>query len=352
MHRPTEPTLDGERWFKTALATLWLQRVEREGGDADAWTAAVRANIPFSLVGRDAPRKLQSPQDWRSSDGLWLDGEQVVLQALATLEGIPDRWQRLLHDDEASLAALLDDPVHLGADWNPAQALGLDWATLATSEPEAVDRAIDAALDALWVVVVPGDGPGPLTEALTEQAGEYGLLVRLTEEGPAQQAEQLRARVADVLGPGAPERPVVLVGEGDGAHVLVRALVGSPGFRDRVLATFLVAARLRGREGEGPWSRAELADWWASHWQHGHLDTERLGRMPVFVLRCGQPDDPAVSEHLEAQWPGALPPDEDLERYGVRLVDLGLLRSDRQDAPELVARALRCTAAMWIVPHR
>ena len=348
LHRPREPELDAERWFKTALATRLLERVEADGGTADDWAAAVQRWVPWHPAARLLGRKLMKPATFLPVDGLWLEGEAELVADLGTAPTPDARWRRLFETDELVRAALLADPVQLGPGYDLQGTVGISWAQIAAGE--GLTEAITSRSPQLWVVVEGMSAPrAPICAALVEQLGDGALHIVLTEEAPEAQAVALRDAVAERRTDG---QQVVLVGVAEGAHLVVRAMVGSPGFRDHVAAVVSIAGRFSSGPREeavpgDPWSSLTLRDWWLAHWRHAHLDTEQRGRTPVMSLALVDLATVQRAETVDEQHPED-PPDVDALHCGVLPLSLGALPDVRDLPVEEVATSLRIVVLGWL----
>src|SRR5690554_2298026 len=115
---PRAPDLDGERWFKVALATLLRGEAEARGGTAEAWEAQVVRFVPYHPAGRLPERKVTNPVAARLP-GAMQPGERALLEQLARRHTVQERWRWMYDEDPVSLDARLDDPVELGPAYDP-----------------------------------------------------------------------------------------------------------------------------------------------------------------------------------------------------------------------------------------
>lgn len=341
--RPRPPDLDAERWFKVMLATLLRGRVEAEGGDADAWEAAVARWVPYHPAGRLPELKVTEPASCRERlPGPALEGELGLLQALAREPDLRARWARLYDDDPLALEALLADPLDLGPVYDPSRWLGpgATWDDLAAwgADGAAFPEALARAVDARWLLVGGRDrgapDVGPVLASLT------GARVVPWEEPLDALTDRVEAAVEEMAG--APGSRLVLVAVGEGIHAVLRALARDPGGRDRTLAVLSVGGVVQGTDEDAPWGRAVAVDWLGANFTHEALDTEDLRLTPWLALQwldreASPPGFAGVS--LGAQRFPEPGQGQTRERY-VEPHDLGPLVV-RDDLPvDVVARAL------------
>lgn len=338
LHRPSVEALEGERWFKVALATLLRGATEAGGGDAAAWERAVRRFVPYHPACRDAGRALSTPH-LGVAPGPPRVGERALMDALAAEASGEARW-RALFEGEASLDALMGDPADLDA---PEDVLGPEGAWEALARVGAGDAAAWEALrtrvDATWVVV---EGHGPcaaLGEALAAAAGPRAVRVPVDRGVPEALVEVLSA--ADARW--------VAVGVGEGAPRVLRALVSEPALRDRLLAMLSIGGVLGGWSGQdGTYGEAALRDELAARFRADVLDTERSRITPYLSVQAtdrGAAVDGVPGLSVAAQrFP---PPPEVPSVSTLEAVDLGVLPVAEDLPLPLVARALMVVTARF-----
>jgi hypothetical protein len=347
VHWPRPPALDGERWFKLALATTLRGRADARGVDAAGWEAEVVRFVPYHPAGREPERKVLHPEAV-ALPGVALPGERELLAALATIPDLPARWARLYDVDRAERLA---DPAELGPAYDFGRWLHIDrrpeetgWDVLAAWEDGRFASAIGLALPARWVAVGGRRRPGvpTLVPALCEALPR---LEQIPWAGVGETAAALAAALAT------DERPLVLVGEEAGITAILRTLLEDPELRDRVLAVVSVGGVVGGdpAESEGPLTPAACADWLGANFAHHALDTERVRFTPYFSLGwLDRSADPPGAGGLPV---GAMRFPPVRQDAGVvptlETVDLGLLPADPALPLDLVARALVAVVAAW-----
>ncbi len=341
LYWPRPPELDGERWFKLALATTLRGRTEALGGAAAEWEAAVVRFVPYHPAGREPERKVAFPEAV-ALPGPALAGERELLQALAALPDRPSRWAHLYDVDRA---VRLSDPAELGPAYDFARWLHLPrrteetgWDVLASWDDGRFPTALAGSFPARWV----GVGGRP-------RVGVPSLLPAMASEVPGfEQITWPAADLAEVLR--LSDVPLVLVGEEAGIVAILRVLLDDPELRDRVLAVVSIGGIIGGDPAEtgelGPGARS---DWLGAHFAHYALDTEKVRFTPYFSLgwldRGADPPGagglPIAASRFPPvrQDPGVVPT--------VETVDLGLLPADPALPLDLVARALAAVVAAW-----
>ncbi|MCB9674155.1 MAG: hypothetical protein H6737_03510 [Alphaproteobacteria bacterium] len=349
---PRSPALDGERMFKTVLAELLLGRVTAEGGDQDAWIRAVVANVPYHPAGRFPEKKVTGTglSDLPAS----IEGEKALIERLAKLPDLEARWRLLYEEDEAGLAARLDDPIELGPDYDPSSRLGTaaTWQALeawgagekAPADGPAADlfpETLKRRVGAVWILVE-GREPEPVLDAL---AG----MVRKAYRVPW--ADLATDALEDVAGEAMedPAARFVLVGAEAGIQAVLRLMVDRAPLRDRTLAVVSIGGILHGDpEADGPLGAVALDAWMAKHFTHHELDTEVTRNTPYFCMQwLDRTADPPGARGLpvqRARFPEPL--SEALTQDYVEVVDLGVLFEGTD--PQLVARGLWATVAFWV----
>lgn len=352
LHLPRPPQLEGERWFKVMLTTLLRGRIENEGGSVEDWERQVVRFVPFHPAGRHPERKVGSPTA-AAIDGAALSGEVGLVEALAKLPDAAARWAHLYDTDEVGLAARLEDPAELGADYDPAQALGpgAEWDDLAAwAHAEGFAEVLDRHVSTRWVLVdgAPSDAPDVLS-ALARVVGDRG--VRVAWDG-TRDPDAGAAAVVAACAAVAPERSdrLVLVGAGEGALLVTRALTVGPDHRDRMLGVVAIGGALGGfPDREGPYGQARVGDWMEAWFRHDKLDLEIARVRPWFSVQwLDREADPfgAFGLSLRAQrFPEPFDPNS--ADPSIDVVDLGVLPPDADLPVDLVAKALWAVVACW-----
>jgi hypothetical protein len=348
LQRPRTPALDAERWFKVALATLVRGEVERGGGSADHFELRVRASVPYHPAGRLPERKVSNPAA-AGLPGAALPGELALLEALAQL---PDGRARVdrLYRDEAGPAVLLDDPIELGPEHDPARVLGpaATWDALAAwPAAPAFGDTLRAKLAATIVWFAPRAPRGPSLLAAASAATPI-VVVPWAERTPAEVATALREALGDPLG------RMVVFAEGEAALQLVRGLADAPDVRDRVAGVVSVGGAIGGLDGEdGAYGAAAARDFLEAKFDQRTLETDLVRRVPYLSIEWWDAD----------AWPPGLPglplhhqrfpePRADDGPEIVEVMDLGPLFPATMPPVDLVARALLAAAALVVVSRR
>lgn len=342
--RRRDPDLDGERWFKTTLATLLRGRIEADGGGPDAWDAAV-ARIPYHPAGRWPERKVTHPEV--APPGPLLEGEAGLLERLARADDLAARWS-VLYADEDALALLRDDPFELGAAYAPAQVArpGATWDDVAAwgAGDDAFGHAVLARLGARWVLA--GGSAPRLTPHLQALAPDALVL----PEGP--EAARLALE-------GALERAdtrLVLFAEGDAVPGVLQLLVDHAGLRDQVLAVVAVGGVIGGRTdiAEGPLTVASREDWMGRWFGQHHLDTGVVRLTPYMSVQwLDRTVAPPGLPGLPLQHQRFPPPaEQSATATTIESVDLGVL--DHAGGPDdaVIAKALCFVVAGWVASRR
>jgi len=244
----------------------------------------------------------------------------------------------MLVEDEAGLAALLEDPSAHGEDWDPTRWLapGITWDAIAKAEP-AVREAIRRRWDHVRVAVVSDPTAQAEAEALAQGFRE-DLDVISIEAGVS--TEDLGKRVIEALPGGATRLLLVVVG--DAGPLVLEALHGSVPLRDGTVGVVFVGCPVGGVATDPPpgLDRSARRSWNEKNFHQEPLDTELRRSTPyVFVPRldldAALPGDGRVAwEDQRLDEPG-LPPSG---RRPVQVVDLGPIV--KQTPLRQVARAL------------
>ncbi|MCB9792537.1 MAG: hypothetical protein H6741_07385 [Alphaproteobacteria bacterium] len=330
LSRPRPPHMDWERLLKLGVLTQLRGEVEARDGDAEEWLRLGRLAVWYHPAARDLVVKLEDPAAHELPVPA-LPGERALLEALRAAPDLPQRVDRVFGDSAGGDEALYDDPALLGPEWD-LQALlgpGAGWEDVAQWS-ESLQKVLARRSEHLtWVLV----SESPEREELQALAAGLGEAVgadsvRLLPLGePAALIEALTE-----LLPTLSDR-VVLLGEGEGAAALARALAEAPGLRDRVRAVFAIGGRLGG----------ETADFLAERFTHEGMDTEISRAVPWFHLGFLDPAaSPPGVEGLplkDTAWPA--PPEPDSGRAAIEVIDLGVFPLGLPDArPRLLGRAL------------
>ncbi len=343
---PRPPDLDGERWFKTMLATLLRGELDASERTFEDWEVAVKAWVPYHPAGRFPERKVLNPLAARLPGAL-LEGERALLEGLTKLQTVPERWARMYDEDEAALASRLDDPLELGPDYDPTERLGAGagWEELAAwgAGEGGFGERLSSRLEASWFLVE-GRGGFTVIPELAKLLGDRAIRVPGGDEDLAKTIEDRLERV---------EARGILVGEEAGIVGILNALRDRADLRDKILAVVSVGGIIGGLEGEdGPLGIVAREDWMQAWFSHQHLDTE--------VVR--------ITSYLSLQWldrqhmpPGArglsiaasrFPEPKEERTETVEVVDLGVLPAADDLPMAQVARALWAVTTCWVLSRR
>lgn len=348
LQRPVTPTLDPERWFKVALATLIRGEVERTGGDPAAFEARVRASVPYHPAGRTPERKVSNPAA-AGLPGAALPGELALIEALGALPDAASRVARM-YGDEAGADVLLEDPVELGPDHDFARVLGpaATWDALAAwPASPAFGEALRARLGATLVWLAGRAPHGPSLRAALAAITPV-VEVPWAERSPDDTAAALRQALGD------PQARMVVFAEGEAALQLLRGLADAPDVRDRVAGVVSVGGAIGGLEGEeGPYSAAAARDFLGAKFDQRTLETDLVRRVPYVALgwwdaAVWPPGLPGLPLHHQ-RFP---PPGADDGPEIVEVMDLGPLFPATMPPEDLVARALLAVVAGVVVSRR
>lgn len=349
LHLPRVPELDGERWFKLMLATLLRGSVEAKDGDVAAWERSVVRFVPYHPAGRWPERKIEDPV---LAPGPSAPGERPLVEALAALPR-GRRWEHLYDTDPVGIEARLADPLDLGPAYDLARVVGADWDALAAwgAGDPAFGTALRRRLPLRWVLVRGSATPLDLVGALRDELED-------AIEVPWDADRGLDAGVAAVVAAmkGATPDPadrLVLVGEAEGALLVLKALRGEPMLRDRVLGVVAVGGLLAGRPEEGSFGEPAVRDWMEAHFGHDALDTEMMRATPyASVLWLDRSADPPGIVGLPLALQRFPPPRGEPGASSVETVDLGPLPTDPELPLPLVARALWAWTVAWIATRQ
>ena len=119
---PRPPDLDGERWFKTILATMLRGAVDARDGDRDDWVEAVVRFVPYHPAGRMPERKVVRP-GIDALPGAAIAGETALLEHLAKRGTVAERWAWMFDEDPVGRESRLADPHDLGPEYEPSAYL-------------------------------------------------------------------------------------------------------------------------------------------------------------------------------------------------------------------------------------
>ena len=353
---PSPPALDGERWFKVILATVLRGEVEDREGTFEEWEGRVLKFVPYHPLGRWPERKVTQPR--ATLPQARVEGEQALMDHLATLPDLPSRWSWMFDEDPRGREARLIDPVELGDAYDPAVVLQdpLGWDALARwgGGDSALRERVVGRLGARWVLFEsnPDLLAGPsVTEVLAEVLGDVERVP--WQEAPVEeQVLEATRRILEDRGPGG--TPLVLVGEGTGAAVMMRAMAGDVGLRDATIGVLSIGGVIGGRPDEaGPFGEQVAQDWLGRWFTQHHLDSEVVRKNPWMSLQW-------LDRQAEVPGSRGLPlgsqrfpePRDDGVQPTVEVVDLGVL-PDNDDLPlDQVARALVATVSLWLLTRR
>ncbi len=363
---PRPPQLDGERWFKVVLCTLLRGRAEAQARDADAWEAEVLRFVPYHPAGRAPERKVANPVA-AVLPGAALPGERALLEHLAAIDGVFERFSWMYDRDPAALDARLDDPVELGPVYDPRTALGPDatWEALAewggSDTHEGTFPSALAQRDRTRWVLIEGrpdrtTGPSVLA-AFAEQLPDAWVVpwddTSVAPDGAAERFD-LGEHLANALTD--PEMRLTLVAEEAGVWSVLRALRDHAGLRDQVAAVVSLGGVIGGRSdaSEGPLSQSACHDWLTAWFAQRHLDTDVVRLTPYMAVqwldRLAWPPGVPGQALQDARFPDPDPTGASAET--VEVVDLGPLPVDPHLPLDLVARALRTVVVCWLATRR
>lgn len=344
---PRPPALDGERWFKVALATTLRGALEPRG--VEVWEEAVIRQIPYHPAGRFPERKLSNPVA-AALPGAALPGEIALLEALARRSDPEERLRYLYEEDVEGVDARLTDPVDLGEDY-AFGAFGPEgtWESLAAAGAgdERFVAAARRSVAARWVLV----------EGRLERRVGPPVLDALARLLPDATRIPFGAELSAILEPLLPQVSdrVVLVAEEAAVTDVLHLLVEDLGLREHVLAVVSLGGVIGGRTDEdGPYGEAKCQDWLGAHFRQTELDTDVVRLTPYFALQWlthgvwppGVPGLPLQASRFPE------PDATDAPVITVEAVDLGLLPTDRDLPADAVARALIAVVCGWVASRR
>jgi len=318
------PTLDWQRLFKTALSTgLYGEVIAASGGRAD-WERAVVTLVPYHPAARDEPARLSAP-DLETIPTPALPGERALVESLQGLSTPAERFARMFSDNEATRDALMTDPSSLGAAFDPVGAIGVgaDWEAI-SKWGEPVRSGLVRSLSHIVLVGVGSD----LAGVMAAQIGSRGL--RLEAEGLIDALDTALESPSDRL---------VLIGEGAGIQVIIRAMHAHPGLRDRVLAVISLGGQITQTD--------EQKLWMAENFTQPAMDTELNRSTPYLSAVLVDAHDPLAVDWEAQRWPN--PPPDRTGRTPIQPVDLGPLPAVwLTERAEGLARALWVVLAFWL----
>jgi hypothetical protein len=316
---PRPPALDWQRLFKTTLSTTLYGRVVAESGTKSDWEAAVGRLVPYNPLARDAMAKLSAP----AVDGIEppaLPGERALVESLSALASPADRYAHMFSENELTRDALMSDPASLGAAFDPAGAIGVgaDWEAIA-----AWGEPVQAGLARKFSHVVVAGVQTELASVMADQIGGRGL--RLPDDGVIEALDQALRSASDRL---------VLVAEGAGISVILQAMHGHPGLRDRVCAVISLGGDVQQSDAQKSWMEQNFTQ--------QAMDTELNRSTPYISTVQVDPSAP-----LAADWDGQCWPEPAPDRTGRRPIDpidLGPLPADW-----LTLEQVGLARALWVL---
>jgi hypothetical protein len=326
---PRAPTLDWERLFKVTISVgVWSAEENTETsssqdllGVESRWRSVLHQCVPYHPAGRSWLEKLQSPADYTTPIPA-ISGERALLESLAGLTTVEQRWDRLFgsqaHAVDAGVVQALGDPRDLGESYDPRRILGpdADWEAVA-----AWSESVTAGLARRLAHVVLLDlGTQAERSLAAVMPGVRHHSVDSTAGVPADGGLSLCTSTSDRL---------VVCLPGPMLRDWLSQMTRSPTLVDRVILILVVG----GRPAVDQDSRNELQSLLSSE----ALLPELQRQTPIVVVDDVNPDDPLQS--------GMAPITlaiSDPSRVGVRWVDLGPLPVDRVPAAPLT-RALALT---------
>lgn len=339
LSRQRAPDLDGERWFKVILVQLVTGRCEQDGSTTEQWVEAVKRAVPYHPAGRFPERKVGG----LGLAGLpaALPGERALIERLATFPDRAARWSWLYDEDEAGLAARLDDPNDLGAAYDPVTVLGPQGKWDALVDWGAKDSAFPGLLagrSPLWVLVDGAEHGQPAVFDALEKLLPRFRRVPWVDATAAPVEDALRDLSED------PSQRFVLVGQAEGIQTVLAAMVDNPGLRDRTFAVLSIGGAILGDPAR--------TDWMEGRFTHHNLNTE-MSRTTAYLAvqwldRAADPPGAHGIEVRHARFPEAKA--EAMTEELVQTVDLGVLPHDSD--PLLVAKGLWAFVTLWVESHR
>ena len=328
---PRAPSLDWERLFKSALSVgIWAE-VEAEAqssrGDAvaggegqleECWRAKLAEAVPYHPAGRSWRAKLAAPASVEIEVPA-LAGERALVGALAGIDGLSERWDRLFgaRAREVDLAVMeaLGDPRELGDSYDPVRLLGPEagWEGVAAWS-DAVRSGLHRRLRHVVLIELGLSVVQSLAPLLPEVRHHSATS---PADAPSGGWMSLCSEASDRL---------VVVVHGRHLREWLQLLEGEPALVDRVI----LMVSPEGVAANSLEERAELQTLLESE----ALLPELQRQTPLAVIDHIDPGRP-LHTGMEPMVLGA----SESDRLGVRWVDLGPLPVERLP-PKVLGRAL------------
>jgi len=328
------------------LATLLRGELDAADKEYEDWETAVKAWVPYHPAGRFPERKILNPLAARLPGAL-LEGERALLEGLNKLNTAPERWAWMYDEDEIGLSARLDDPIELGAPYDPATHLGsdADWEGLAKwgAGDVAFRDQLLQRLEAGWFLIGGRSGPSVIP-ALAELLGDQATILGHDDDNLIQALETALEGV-DARG--------ILLGEEAGVVSILNLLRDRADLRDRVLAVVSIGGIIGGMEGEdGRLGTAAREDWMGAWFKHEHLDTEVVRLTPYLSVQWLDRDHMPPGANGIAISNARFPelPDDPVET--VEVVDLGVIPAVNDLPMNQVAKALWAVTTCWVLSRK
>lgn len=348
--RPSPPDLDGERWFKSVLATLLRGAVEDSGGTVQVWEERVHREVLFHPAGRFPAEKVLIGSQFRPPLPL-VEGEQALLERFDVLATPKQRWRWMFWEEELGQAARLMDPVELGESYSPQRWIGagFDWDGVAGAGVEFGACRQRLRSEGIRWVIFTDTSLHPVCQewsaSLKEELGESALLLHWDEN--AVHLPDFLTQINDWIQ--APSDRFVCLGIGRGVPLLLRTLAEDPALRDRVYAVVSIGGALRGTGEHELWGSASFNSWLEHHYDYVSLDTEMARETPYFSIGLSDMEHPnlgfaglGLDEMIFPELPAERAPVE-----GVSPISLGCLPM-QSDERHLAVRALWIFVTCWI----
>lgn len=308
---PRPPQLDWERLFKVAISVgIWadLESAQGEKGaspDVEAeWRQMLREAVPYHPAGRDWRNKLSSPTEYTPPVPA-IGGERGLLESLATLESVQERWERLFgsraHELDPAVADALGDPREQGEAYDPRRLFGpeADWMAVAAWS-EALRAGLTRRLQHVVLVEIGlSDRVSPGAELPEVRLHACASVADGPADGWAQVCESPSDRLVVVL---------------NGAHLKdwLEQMAQSPALVDRVLAVVVAEGAFARSGSEREAIQALLCS--------EALLPELQRRTPIAVVDVIGDEQPWATGMAPIELP-----DWQASRLGVQWVDLGPL---------------------------
>ena len=313
---PRPPALDWQRLFKITLSTTLYGEVVAQGGTKSDWEAAVARLVPYHPAARDVAAKLSEP-GVGDIEAPALPGERALVESLAALTDPAERYVKMFADNDMTRDALMSDPASLGAAFDPAGAIGVgaDWEAIA-----AWGEPVQAGLTRKFSHVVVAGVQTELAGVMAEQIGCRGLL--LSEDGLIEALDAALQSASDRL---------VFVAEGAGIAIILQAMHGHPGLRDRVCAVISLGGDIQQSDAQKTWM--------AEHFTQQGMDTELNRSTPYISAARVDPAAPLAADWDGQRWPEPEP--DRTNRRPIQPIDLGPLPAEWLETERVgLARAL------------